>query len=93
MKLTRLLALTALLTTPFLAAETSRAQNTETCWCFSWVHGPDHGTSCRATAPACRAAAAANTRDHTPCRPHEEVGVCRERDDAFIRGEHVQESR
>lgn len=25
----------------------------QTCWCFAWVHGPDHGTDCFMTPRAC----------------------------------------
>ncbi len=61
------------------------------CWCFSWVHGADHGTTCRATEAACTRAGRETTRDHTPCSRHREPGACG--DDAFIDGAHYRNER
>lgn len=39
------------------------------CWCFSWVHGPDHGRDCLPASAACKEARRARgpSGDTTPC--------------------------
>lgn len=41
------------------------------CFCFSWVHGPDHGITCEPTRARCVAERRATDRDATECAPRE----------------------
>lgn len=62
------------------------AQQARSCFCFGWVHGADHGTTCRPTRAACTRASRETTREHTLCAARERSGECT--DDAFIDGTH-----
>jgi hypothetical protein len=57
------------------------------CFCFGWVHGDDHGTSCSTTRAACEAEATELGREHTPCRSSRRPACD---DDAFIDGRHLR---
>lgn len=47
-------SLVAFLVCASLSAPAAAQPATRTCWCFSWVHGPDHGTDCFNLQRACR---------------------------------------
>jgi len=57
------------------------------CYCFSWVHLADHGSSCSTTLAGCEAEAEASRRDHTECHP---ATLPRCSDEAIIGGARME---
>lgn len=58
------------------------------CYCFSWVHGSDFGTSCSTSMADCAAEAEASMRDRTECRPAGQRPRCP--DEAVIDGHRME---
>ena len=61
--------------------------STRTCWCFSWVHGPDHGRDCLPTRSRCEQDRRAMDRDTTECVRSEEAECVR---DGWVGGQHYR---
>jgi hypothetical protein len=57
------------------------------CFCFSWIHGPDHGHTCEPTRAACEREHASFSRERTECRASDEATCAHE---AWIGGQHYR---
>ncbi len=81
--------LVALAVTMLRASRPAVAQDAgaRTCWCFSWVHGPDHGRDCLPTPQRCEQDRRASGRDSTPCASSREP-VCDR--NGWIGGQHFR---
>ena len=84
--ITLAIVLATLLVVPGHAAQVSAQESR--CYCFSWVHGDDFGTTCRNTRAACEAAGRASRRDHSPCTEHLVGGHCS--DHGRVGGRHYR---
>ncbi len=58
------------------------------CFCFDWIHGPDHGHTCEPTRARCEAEHASFARERTACRASEEPSC---EHDAWIGGQHLRQ--
>lgn len=67
-----------------------RARQTRPCWCFDWVHGPDHGHTCEPTRARCETEHRTFSRERTECRASQEPSC---EHDGWIDGQHLRESR
>ena len=81
------LGLTSSVSTVSSSALAQPQPPSRTCWCFSWVHGPDFGRDCLPTRRRCERDRTSSGRDTTACERSREPECVR---DGWINGEHFR---